>query len=156
MSKKPYEIAEELSHKLEKEVTTTQHGAFGENSPLFLEHLDSIKPGLTSATVADVEDAKTIFTAAMSLVNGRLGTKLLKENKSLDRTTMKFSVGRDEVTSTFLRRRESPNPQDRTKTIVTHGALSTNYTSVSGAGSKGALKQVKLTLAELAVKELAG
>jgi len=142
---------EELATKLEGELTSTAHGAFGENSSLFL---DTLPDDVTKTMVDKVENAKTDFVAAVSLAHGRLGTKHLKANKDQDRTVLKVSVGRDELTSTFLRTRESPNPQDRTKTIKTPGALSTNYTSVSGAGSKGALKQVKLALSELAGKEL--
>lgn len=144
---------EDLAKKLEGEFTSTPHGVFGENTSLFL---DNLPEGVTKKMVDDVENAKTDFVAAASLAHGRLGTALLKKNKELDRTSLKISVGRDEVTSTYLRLRESPNPQDRTKTIKTMGALSTNYTSVSGVGSKGSLKQVKLALTEMATKELGG
>ncbi len=142
----------ELADRLKKEFAINAHGA-GEDDAQFLATLPD---HVTAKTVTDVENAKSDYTAAAALAWGELSNPHLLANKDQDRTTLKTKVGRDEAQITYLRKRETANPQDRSKTVVTHGALSVNYTSVSGVGSRGNLKAVKGALAERALKELSG
>jgi len=139
----------EHADRIKKELSYNSHGqapeGLGESicTPIFEEF------GVTPAILKNVKNATALAVAATGLAHGESSNDVLNGNKDIDRTTLSFNIGEDRVTHTYLRTRESNDPQNKGKTIVKHGALSTNYTTRAGDGSRGSLKAVKRHLVAL-------
>lgn len=139
----------EHADRIRKELSYNSHGNAPEDlgevicKPIFEEH------GITPQILKNLKTATALAVASAGLAHGESSNQVLNDNQSIDRTTLSFNIGDDRVTHTYLRRRESNDPQNKGKTIVKKGALSTNYTTRAGDGSRGSLKAVKRHLVAL-------
>jgi len=143
----------EHADRIKKELSYNDHGQAPELgdvicNPIFEEF------GITPQILGNLKNARNLIVASSGLATGEKSNTELNNNKAIDRTVLSFDLAGDRVTHTYLRSRESNDPQTKGKTIVKKGALSTNHTARAGDSSRGLLKQVKRSLNVLAEEVL--
>lgn len=117
-------------------------------------YIDNLPEGLDKETVVKVSDYNTTFIAGSGLAFGQAAVAAMASNKKLEEASGTFKmVGKDAVTHTVQRERESRNPSTGDK-ILKLGAMTTTH-EVHGSSQKvGQLGAVRTHIGQLATEKL--
>jgi hypothetical protein len=113
-------------------------------------YVDNLPEGLTQEVVKSVSDYNTTFVAASTHAFGVAAVDAFKANKKAERFAVEIPmIGKDNLSLSIDRTRESHNPQDPTKKITTYGNVTASLKMKAGDNS-GQFKLARTTIKELA------
>jgi hypothetical protein len=141
----------DLADKLGSSIKVQKDGTTEVSGNPYVEHLPD---GLTEETVTKVQDYNTAFIAGSGLAFGKAAVASMVSNKKMEEATATFNmIGKDAVTHTVQRERETRNPKDGS-TGVKLGAMTTVH-EVHGSSQKvGQLGAVRTQIGQLATEKL--
>lgn len=140
-----------LAEKLAGSIKVAKDGTTEVSNNPFI---DNLPEGLTEEIVTNVANYNTAFIAGSGLAFGQAAIDAMASNKKLDEASVTFKmVGKDSVTHTVQRSRDSRNPSDGS-TITKLGAMTTSH-EVHGSSQKvGQLGAVRSEIGKLAIEKL--
>lgn len=124
-----------------------------------VEHSDvyytTLPDDLPAETVDRLSQHNTNFIAAGAFAFSELGIEAMKDNKSLDKTSVEIKMaGKDTVSYTLDRKREYTNSLGNGETVESYGVLTTSYNVRGAKNSSGQLKIARTLVSELAMAAL--
>lgn len=105
------------------------------------------------ATVKGVQKQMQDLVGATAQVFGEPGLQHLKDNPDADMVSFSMDVGKDTIQHTIHRQKEVSGGPGAPRKMV-HGSMQTKVTTYA-AGNRGALKQVRAGVQEMAASMLA-
>ena len=141
------DLADIIENGIEGNIET---GSCKETTNHYLDYMST--RNVSKETLDNIAEGNSVFVPAGQLAFGRIGTKLMSENKNLNECSISFSGGGlfDSLDVSLDRSRNYPTPNGGEPTIKP--AVLTAILNVSSTKPTGDNSKVKKTINELGIK----
>lgn len=140
-----------LSNQMREAMGDGEHGKLEVPKDLFENAMAD--QGVSADEIKKYQQAQANVVAGFADATAERGMALLKKDKSLDRVEATGKLGKDQITTTYHRKKDLPDGNGGMK--PKYGVLGAQYKTNGQQGSKGQLKKVREHWADKAKTELA-